>query len=126
MRDLVVPALLLMTVVTAMGSAYAKHESRKLFQELQALEAERDAMNVEWGQLQLEQSTHTSHGSIRAKLNGSTASPITKSTNRPVIRSSRTVPTEAEESVSWVSSSARTTSPPNWLGRKLLKNCPTK
>ena len=33
MRDLVVPVLLLMAVVTAMGSAYAKHESRKLFQE---------------------------------------------------------------------------------------------
>jgi cell division protein FtsL len=36
---------------------YAKHESRKLFIELQGLEAERDAMNIEWGQLQLEQST---------------------------------------------------------------------
>ena len=64
MRDLIVPALLLMTVVSAMGSAYAKHESRKLFQELQRLEAERDARNVEWGQLQLEQSTHTSHGKV--------------------------------------------------------------
>jgi cell division protein FtsL len=64
MRDLVVPVLLLLTVVTGMGSAYAKHESRKLFQELQRLEAERDAMNVEWGQLQLEQSTHTTHGKV--------------------------------------------------------------
>jgi cell division protein FtsL len=64
MRDLVVPVLLLMSVVTAMGSAYAKHESRKLFQELQGLQAERDGMNVEWGQLQLEQSTHTTHGKV--------------------------------------------------------------
>ncbi|HHJ17091.1 MAG TPA: cell division protein FtsL [Gammaproteobacteria bacterium] len=47
-----------------MGAAYAKHQSRKLFIELQALESERDAMNVEWGQLQLEQSTHTTHGKV--------------------------------------------------------------
>jgi len=61
---LLLPALLLATVATAMGSAYAKHESRKLFVRLQQLEAERDAMNIEWGQLQLEQSTHTTHGKI--------------------------------------------------------------
>ena len=30
----------------------------------QVLQAERDAMNVEWGQLQLEQSTHTTHGKV--------------------------------------------------------------
>lgn len=64
MSELVVPVLLVMAVVTAMGSVYAKHDSRKLFQELQRLEAERDAMNVEWGQLQLEQSTHTTHGKV--------------------------------------------------------------
>ena len=56
--------LLLATVATAMSAAYAKHQSRKLFIELQALETERDAMNVEWGQLQLEQSTHTTHGKV--------------------------------------------------------------
>jgi cell division protein FtsL len=64
MRELVIPVLLTVTVATAMGSAYSKHESRKLFQQLQRLEAERDAMNIEWGQLQLEQSTHTTHGKV--------------------------------------------------------------
>ncbi len=64
MRELLVPVLLLATVATAMGSAYAKHESRKLFQQLQGLQLERDAMNIEWGQLQLEQSTHTTHGKV--------------------------------------------------------------
>ncbi|MGD2074170.1 MAG: cell division protein FtsL [Gammaproteobacteria bacterium] len=64
MRDLIVPLLLVTAVATAIGSAYAKHESRKLFQDLQRLEAERDAMNIEWGQLQLEQSTHTTHGKV--------------------------------------------------------------
>jgi len=63
-RALLLPLLLLAIVATAMGAAYAKHQSRKLFIELQALESERDAMNVEWGQLQLEQSTHTTHGKV--------------------------------------------------------------
>ncbi len=64
MRSLFLPLLLLATISTAISAAYAKHQSRKLFIELQALEAERDAMNVEWGQLQLEQSTHTTHGKV--------------------------------------------------------------
>jgi cell division protein FtsL len=64
MRQLLIPLLLLATVATAMSAAYAKHQSRKLFVELQALESARDAMNVEWGQLQLEQSTHTTHGKV--------------------------------------------------------------
>ena len=64
MRSLFLPLLLLATIATAIAAAYAKHQSRKLFIELQALEAARDAMNVEWGQLQLEQSTHTTHGKV--------------------------------------------------------------
>ena len=64
MRMLLLPLLLLAVITTGMGAAYAKHQSRKLFVELQALESERDAMNVEWGQLQLEQSTHTTHGKV--------------------------------------------------------------
>ncbi|WP_455234122.1 cell division protein FtsL [Thiogranum longum] len=64
MRNLVLPLLLMATVATAMAAAYAKHHSRKLFIQLQELESQRDAMNVEWGQLQLEQSTHTTHGKV--------------------------------------------------------------
>jgi cell division protein FtsL len=64
MRGLLLPVLVIATVATAMSAAYAKHQSRKLFIELQSLEAQRDAMNVEWGQLQLEQSTHTTHGKV--------------------------------------------------------------
>ena len=79
MRDLVVPVLLLMAVVTAMGSAYAKHESRKLFVELQALQKDQDNMDVEWDRLQLEQSAWATHSRIekiaRAKLHMHTPSP---------------------------------------------------
>ena len=47
----------LLVMMSAVGVIYAKHENRKLFVQLQALEKERDQMNVEWGQLQLEQGT---------------------------------------------------------------------
>lgn len=56
--------LMLVTVVSAVGVVYAKHKSRKLFVELQQLEGQRDNMNIEWGQLQLEQSTLTTHGQV--------------------------------------------------------------
>jgi cell division protein FtsL len=56
--------LLLAVIVSAVSVVYAKHQGRKLFVELQALGNERDAMDVEWGQLQLEQSTLTTQGQI--------------------------------------------------------------
>lgn len=43
-------------LISAVACVYAKHESRKRFTELQALVAERDRLEVEWGRLQLEQS----------------------------------------------------------------------
>lgn len=55
-------------VVAVFGSAIAvidtKHESRKLFVELQKLQALRDELNIEWGRLQLEQSTWAAHGRV--------------------------------------------------------------
>lgn len=51
-------------VVSAMAIVYTKHESRKLFVELEELAAERDALNIEWGQLQIEQSTWATHARI--------------------------------------------------------------
>ena len=65
---LLLPVLLLAVIATAVSAAYAKHQSRKLFIELQALEQQRDAMNIEWGQLQLEQSTYATHGKWKVRL----------------------------------------------------------
>jgi cell division protein FtsL len=63
------PFLLTMTfaivcVVSALALVYTKHESRKLFVELERLTAERDELNIEWGQLQIEQSTWATHARI--------------------------------------------------------------
>ena len=56
--------LALIVLASSLGVVYAKHQSRKLFVELDTLKKERDEMNVEWGQLQLEQSTLATHGRI--------------------------------------------------------------
>jgi cell division protein FtsL len=63
------PILLLMIfavvcVISAIALVYAKHESRKLFVELEQLTTERDELNIEWGQLQIEQSTWATHARI--------------------------------------------------------------
>jgi len=44
-------------VMSAIALVYTKHESRKLFVDLETLTHERDQLNIEWGQLQIEQST---------------------------------------------------------------------
>lgn len=58
-------ALLVMAVMgSAMGVIYSKHQTRKLFVELQALHKQIDELDIEWGRLQLEQSAWSSHGRI--------------------------------------------------------------
>ena len=51
-------------VLSAMALVYTKHESRKLFVELEGLTHARDNLNIEWGQLQIEQSTWAQHARI--------------------------------------------------------------
>ena len=51
-------------VVSALALVYTKHEARKLFVELEQLTTERDELNIEWGQLQIEQSTWATHARI--------------------------------------------------------------
>jgi len=51
-------------IVIAMLVVALRHESRILFAQLQALRAERDALNTEWGQLLLEEGTWSEHRRI--------------------------------------------------------------
>lgn len=58
-------AMLAITVIaTAIACVYARHESRKQFTALQVLIAERDTLEVEWGRLQIEQSTWSTHSRV--------------------------------------------------------------
>ena len=59
------PGLLMFLVLSsAVGTVLSKHQSRKLFVELQALETGRDDLEIEWGRLQLEQGTRATHGRV--------------------------------------------------------------
>lgn len=61
---LLVLVFALFGVVSALALVYTKHESRKLFVELENLTVDRDELNIEWGQLQIEQSTWATHARI--------------------------------------------------------------
>ncbi len=49
--------LLLAVIACALGVVTSQHKARKLFVELQQEKEQAQEMDVEWGQLQLEQST---------------------------------------------------------------------
>lgn len=66
MKQLVFYCLLAAVFVTAVQVVVARHESRKLFIEIQALEQTRDRLNEEWGRLQLEQSTWATDARIES------------------------------------------------------------
>jgi cell division protein FtsL len=51
-------------VACALGVVTAQHKARKLFIELQQAQKQAQQLDVEWGQLQLEQSTWAMHSRI--------------------------------------------------------------
>jgi cell division protein FtsL len=61
---LVVAVLWVAVLAASLGVVYAKHEARSRFNELQKLTQARDDLDIEWGQLQLEQSTWATHGRV--------------------------------------------------------------
>ncbi len=59
--------LMLLWVATlgfAAGAIYTKHRSRELFVQLEQLNRQRDNLDIEWGQLQLEQSAWSTHAFV--------------------------------------------------------------
>jgi len=64
MLVLVIGVLLFLVMSSAISVIYTKHESRKLFVELQQVNREIDELDIDWGRLQLEQSAWSSHGRV--------------------------------------------------------------
>jgi cell division protein FtsL len=58
--------LAILVVVSGVSLTWAKHESRRLFVELEEINREYDRLQVDWDRLQLEQSTHARHSRIEA------------------------------------------------------------
>jgi cell division protein FtsL len=52
------------TLASAAGAIWCKHRARQLFVQLEALNARRDNLEIEWGQLQLEQSAWSTHAFV--------------------------------------------------------------
>lgn len=69
-RFLATLIITLVLVVTALGVVWSRHQSRTVFVELQALEYQRDELNVEWGRLQLEQATWAEAGRVEQLARG--------------------------------------------------------
>lgn len=51
-------------IVSAVALVGLRHETRQLFSRSQELAERRDALNVEWGMLQLEQAAWATHGRV--------------------------------------------------------------
>ena len=56
--------LLVMLLASALATVASTHRARKLFVELENGQAEQKRIEVEWGQLQLEQSTWAKHALV--------------------------------------------------------------
>jgi cell division protein FtsL len=54
----------LAVLASSLGVIYGKQQARSRFNELQRLTRERDELDIEWGQLQLEQSTWSANGRV--------------------------------------------------------------
>ena len=57
----------LAVLLSAYGVVVSKQETRQQFQKLVALQNDRDELDIEWGQLQLEQSAWATHGRIESE-----------------------------------------------------------
>jgi cell division protein FtsL len=60
----VVPLLWITVLGSAAADIYCRHRARELFVQLEALDARRDNLDIEWGQLQLEQSAWSTHAFV--------------------------------------------------------------
>ena len=62
--------LAILLAICAIAVVTARHQARKLFVELQAVEKQGRELDTEWGRLQLEQSTWAMHSRIEPIARG--------------------------------------------------------
>lgn len=58
--------LLFLVLISGLAAVYAKHQSRKLFAELETLVSQRDRLTMDWGRLQIEESTQANYARVEA------------------------------------------------------------
>jgi cell division protein FtsL len=57
-------ALWALLLVSALSVVWSRHTTRSLFIEMQSLRSERDALEIQWQQLKIEQSAWATHGRV--------------------------------------------------------------
>jgi cell division protein FtsL len=70
-RNWLLGVLLTAVVMSAIGVVYSKYLSRRHFVVLQELQAERERLGIEWGRLQLEESTLATHSEVEQRARDS-------------------------------------------------------
>jgi cell division protein FtsL len=63
--------LLVAVVMSAVGVVYSKYLSRRHFVVMQQLQIEREQLGIEWGRLQLEESTLATHSEVEQRARDS-------------------------------------------------------
>ena len=63
------PILWLAVTGSAVQVVYARHNAHEVFRRLEKVNAERDALDMEWGRLQLEQSYWSSYAFVERVAN---------------------------------------------------------
>ncbi len=61
------PLLLALVLGSALTVIYVKHQSRVLFAELRSVQKEQDRQIIEWGRLQLQNSTLATHSNVESR-----------------------------------------------------------
>ena len=61
------PLLLTLVLGSALTVIYVKHQSRVLFAELRSIQKQQDRQVIEWGRLQLQNSTLATHSNVESR-----------------------------------------------------------
>ena len=83
---ILVGALWIAVLGSSLAVVYGKHQARTRFIELQRLTGERDQLDIEWGQLQLEQSTWGTHGRVERVARDDLRMLIPRATDLRIVR----------------------------------------
>ena len=64
LKNISLSVLFFLVMASAISVVYSKHLNRKVFVELQQINKSIDELNIEWGQLQLEEGAWADHGRL--------------------------------------------------------------
>lgn len=61
------PLLLTLVIGSSLTVVYVKHQSRVLFAELRSVQKQQDRQVIEWGRLQLQNTTLATHSNVESR-----------------------------------------------------------